>query len=460
MTNMLRKRNSVLRQFTAAFFGGLSIFCGGAAYTWITPLLDKLERPGSVLPLTADEGGWVVTLIEVGNLIGPLPTGMLIDRLGRKTMVWITGPSYLISWAVLLFVKSVPVLLVVRFFQGIVMSIQFTALPLYLAEIGTKELRGSLSSFFQAMWYLGIFCEYVAGKFLEFDGLTWFSLVPNAIFMVAFLFCPESPHFLAMKGREEEAAKALGWLRAASPKDECVREELRELLVSIRHQETEQKGSWRDLFGTRVGRKAFWIVQLVGLTTIMSGLWTILVYCSQTFTRANGDAELSSDITIAMGGLLFLVNLVELYVVESCGRRPLLLVSSFGGTFCLGVTAMYYVLDEVTEINMISYGWILYAGITGVTCFISLGCGALWPVFCGEYFSNNTRGIASGITIFNITALSCICLKMYQVIADNIGLYVIYVAFTVSSFIGTILIYLVVPETKGLSFDEIQKLLM
>lgn len=66
-------------------------------------------------------------------------------------------------------------------FAGIVMSIQYTALPLYLAEIGTKDLRGALTSIFQAMWYLGIFCEYFAGKFLEYDGLTWFSLVPNVV---------------------------------------------------------------------------------------------------------------------------------------------------------------------------------------------------------------------------------------------------------------------------------------
>ncbi|KAF6202408.1 hypothetical protein GE061_004807 [Apolygus lucorum] len=453
------KHPGFIKQFTAAFISGLSIFCGGAAYTWITPLLDRLESPDSILPLTADTGGWVVTLIEVGNLVGPLPTGMLIDKFGRKTVVWITGPAFLVTWATLLIVKSVPVLLIVRFIQGIVMSIQFTALPLYLAEIGTKDLRGALTSIFQAMWYLGIFCEYLAGKFLDYDGLTWFSLVPNCIFMVLFLFCPESPHYLAMKGREEDAAKSLGWLRSSSADDEDVQQELKEMMVSITRESRSQKGSWKDLFGTRVGRKAFWIVQLVGMTTIMSGLWTILVYCNQTFVRANGDADLSNNITVAMGGLLFLVNIVELFIVEQCGRRPLLLVSAFGGTICLALTSGYYIMDEVTEINMVEYAWVLYAAITGVTCFISLGCGALWPVFCGEYFPNSTRGLASGITIFNITALSCVSLKMYQVVEDHIGLYFMYSFFTASSLVGSILIFILVPETKGLSFDEIQKLL-
>ncbi|BES98434.1 facilitated trehalose transporter Tret1-like [Nesidiocoris tenuis] len=411
---------SLFRQYLAAFVGGLSIFCSGAAYTWITPLLDRLESPGSVLPLTADQGGWVVTLIEVGNLVGPLPTGILIDRWGRKLSVWINGPIYFLTWIAVLSYKSLTLLYIVRFVQGVAMSIQFTALPLYLAEIGTPDQRGALTSFFQGMWYLGIFCEYFGGKFLDYDGLTWFSLVPTAIFTVLFMYCPETPYYLAMKGREEEAGKSLAWLRAKTPDDQKVKEELKSIMAAV-DEEKSQKGSWRDLFGTREGRKAFIIVQIVGMVEMMSGLTTILVYCSQTFAKTSGDASLADDITLAMGGILFLVNVLELFLVERYGRRPLLLISSFGGTLCLIVTTAYYILDEVTYVDMKSYSWILYISLTGVTCLISLGAGALLPVVMGEYFPNSTRGVASGITIFNITIQSCVCLKMYQVVSDNIG---------------------------------------
>ncbi|KAF6202409.1 hypothetical protein GE061_004808 [Apolygus lucorum] len=370
---------SVLRQYLAAFIGGLSIFCSGAAYTWITPLLERLESPGSILPLTPDEGGWVVTLIEVGNLIGPLPTGVLIDYFGRKWIVWLTGPIYLATWIFILAFKSVIVLYITRFIQGIAMSIQFTALPLYLSEIGSKEQRGALTSFFQGMWYLGIFCEYLAGKYLQYDGLTWFSLVPTAVFMLIFLFCPESPHYLAMKGKEDEAIKSLCWLRDSNKDDQKIKDEIKEITVAI-EDEKALKGSWKDLFGTREGRKAFFIVQLVGVVEIMSGLLTILVYCSQTFTRASGDAALADTITLAMGGVLFLVNVVEVFLVERCGRRPLLLLSSFGGTICLVITTVYYIFEEITDVDMSPYRWILYVSISGITCWISLGTGALLPV--------------------------------------------------------------------------------
>ncbi|KAF6202411.1 hypothetical protein GE061_004810 [Apolygus lucorum] len=76
-----------------------------------------------------------------------------------------------------------------------------------------------------------------------------------------------------------------------------------------------------------------------------------------------------------------------------------------------------------------------------------------------EYFPNSTRGLASGITIFNITVMSTVTLKMYQVVADNVGLYCIYAIFTAFAFVGSIGIYFFVPETKGLTFDQIQKLL-
>ncbi|XP_014258243.1 facilitated trehalose transporter Tret1-like [Cimex lectularius] len=449
---------SILRQYLAAFISSLTLFCAGNCYTWITPLLYRLKEPDSEIPLTADQGSWVVALIEVGNLITPIPAGFLVDLWGRKIMLWLTGPIYIFTWILALSTRSVITLYFMRTVQGMAMSVQFTVLPMYLGEISGPKLRGALSSFFQGMWYLGVLYEYSVGAFFDYEGLTWFSIAPPVIFVVLFLWCPESPYYLVMKGRQEEAAKALSWLRATTPDSPELLQELQQMQTSIQ-EEKEQKGNWRDILGTREGRKALFLVQTVAVTEIMSGLTTIIVYVSETFARTSGDPHMADVFTIVLGGLLFLVTLVTAVLVDKVGRRPLILISSFGGSACLFLAALYYILDELPSVDTSTIQWLPYIAIIGFMCLISLGVGALLPALQSEFFPNSTRGIASGITILNITLMSFMCLKLYQVIEDSVGLYLNYCLFFISSLIGSVLIFFFLPETKGKTFAEIQKMM-
>lgn len=261
-----------------------------------------------------------------------------------------------------------------------------------------------------------------------------------------------------MKGKHEKAAKSLGWLRGKSVDNPELIEELKSMQESIK-EEKDNKGRWLDIFSTREGRKALIIVQFVAMTEIMSGLTTVLLYVSETFSRTSGDPRLADMITVMLGGLLVLVTIGAGFLVDRLGRRPLLMISCFGGAVCLFSTSLFYYLEEATTIDVTFINWIPYAGINGFMGFVSFGVGALMPALQSEFFSNSTRGIASGITIFHITVLSFICLKMYQVLEDHIGLYLNYGIFCAFTLFGGINVFFFLPETKGKTFAEIQKLL-
>ncbi|KAK9500624.1 hypothetical protein O3M35_001857 [Rhynocoris fuscipes] len=440
------------------FAGSLSIFCAGNSYAWITPLLYRLKQPDSIIPLTPDQGSWVVALIEIGNLFTPIPAGFLVDIFGRKWILWATGPLYILTWILALSVKSVYMLYFMRTVQGMAMSVQFTVLPLYLGEIAGPKLRGALSTFFQAMWYLGILYEYSFGAVFEYEGLTICSIIPPTVFVILYIWCPESPQYLVMKGKHEKAAKSLSWLRGKSTNDPDVIAELKVMEEGVQ-EEKENKGNWRDLLGTREGRKALLLVQIVAMTEIMSGLTTLIVYVSDTFAITSGNPKAADIFTVVLGIILFLVTIGSGCLVDRLGRRPLLLISTSGSAIALFCCAIYYIFDEVTVIDVTSINWLPYVSVVIFMSFISFGVGALLPTVQSEFFPNSTRGIASGITIFHLTVLSFICLKLYQVIEYSIGLYLNYTIFFVFTLIGAINIFLFLPETKGKTFAEIQKIL-
>lgn len=105
---------SCLILYHCTFAASLSVLMAGTSYGWINPLLPRLLKVNSELPLSPGQGSWVVALIELGDLFSPLPAAKLVDTLGRKPLLLFTAPLYLISWILVLYTRSIPVLYFVR----------------------------------------------------------------------------------------------------------------------------------------------------------------------------------------------------------------------------------------------------------------------------------------------------------------------------------------------------------
>ncbi|KAL1117431.1 hypothetical protein AAG570_004757, partial [Ranatra chinensis] len=432
-------------------------FSGSAAFVWIAPLLVRLQGPDSEIPLTADQGSWVVSIIEVGDLILPIPLGFLVDRLGRKPVLLASGPLFILSWVLILCTRSVEVLYVVRIIQGMGIAVAYTVLPLYLAEIAGTEIRATLGYFFQGVWYAGNIYEYSIGPFVSYQTLAWLSMVPPIVFLLTFVWFPESPYYLAMRGRELEAKKALAWLRGVEKEDQ-VDAELAAIKDSV-EEEKKSKATWKDLFATGVGRRAFLIVNLVAASYIFSGGTALFSYATDTFTKTGAGVESADLYTIIMGVSVLLCVPFSGVAVDRMGRRPVLLVSSGGSFLCLLAVSIYFYLSANTSVDLSSFSWSPYFLIISYTVLIGSGVEAIVPVLQAEMFSNSTRGVASGLSFFLMTVTSFVWLKLYQVVSDGAGFYFLYSLFTFFAALGTIYIYFCVPETKGKTFAEIQALL-
>ncbi|XP_046660195.1 facilitated trehalose transporter Tret1-like [Homalodisca vitripennis] len=447
--------NAIFRQYLAACLACLSMMLCGASYGWTSPVLPRLLKSGEI-NMTDDQSSWVAAFIEVGNLISPLPFGSIIDVWGRKPCILLTGPLYIISWVVVLTTRSVMWLYVERIIQGFAVGIMCTAVvPVYVGEIAQPSVRGSSSTMNQGMLYAGILYTYCLGPYMSYQAFAYANLAVAVVFCVTFCWMPESPYFLLMKNREKEAAESLQWLYGENSVSD-IQEELKIVKESV-EEDMRSKGTWWDLLKTSGDRKALLILQAALVVKYMSGYLGIVSYATKTFT-AKGDSMLNGDEwAILMGFILFLPMFIGAALVEKCGRRPLLIISSVGCAVCDLLAVVYYYIEAETDVYISKYSWIAFFCIAGYCILFSIGLGPLVCVLKAEFFPSNTRGKASAISNLTETVACFICIKLYQVLSDGVGMYMNFAMFALFCLMGSVLIYLYVPETTGMTFSEIQR---
>lgn len=126
----------------------MSAFCAGCSFVWTTPLLVRLQKPGAEVFLTHTSASWVVSLIEIGNLISPIPGAFLCDKVGRKPVLLSVAPMYILTWLLVLFTRQVIYLYVMRIIQG---SHKFLkAIDFYIMDAFTNFMYKAL--FISDVW--------------------------------------------------------------------------------------------------------------------------------------------------------------------------------------------------------------------------------------------------------------------------------------------------------------------
>lgn len=435
----------------------LGAFAYATVFGWVTPILDYLESSDSEIPMTTEEASWMISFPEFTNLITPIPAGILADRYGRKPVILLSAPLFIIGWVIILCFKTYVALLVARLFHGAGVGVVFAVIPVYIGEIASTESRGAVSSLFFIFSWLGYSFEYCTGPFLSFTNYTIATLATAVLFFLMFLFQPETPYFYLMKGNRQSALKSLKWFRSAS--EDAVSQELETMIQSV-EEDKLKKASWREVVATPTDRKALFMLLFVGSLRVLSGTMPILSYATENFNSSGGLDLPSKYITILLGGVLVLGSCCSFFILDYFGRRPLLILSSLASSISLLVAGIFYFLQSETSIDVSSYSLvapiaiIIYAGV------VTAGLYPVNTAYTSELFNSKTRSTASSITAVVTTLFIFITLKCYQNFIDIFGVYFNFLCFGIICLIGAIVSYFCMPETKGKTFEEIRKSLV
>uniref|UniRef100_M1A723 Sugar transporter ERD6-like 16 n=1 Tax=Solanum tuberosum TaxID=4113 RepID=M1A723_SOLTU len=274
------------------------------------------------LNLTLAQYSMFGSIITIGAMIGAITSGRIADFIGRKGAMRMSAIFCITGWLAVYFSMGTLVLDMGRFLTGYGIGIFSYVVPVYIAEIAPKNLRGGLTTINQLMIVCGSSVAYLLGTVITWRNLALTGILPCTFLLVGLLFIPESPRWLAKVGLEKEFEVALRKLRG---KDADVSREAAEIQAYVDTLQSLPKTRIFDLFSSKYIRS---VIIGVGLMVFQQfiGINGIGFYASQTFESAG--LSNSNIGTIAYAVVQVPITIVGAFLMDRSGRRPLLMVYS------------------------------------------------------------------------------------------------------------------------------------
>ncbi|KAK9888744.1 hypothetical protein WA026_000971 [Henosepilachna vigintioctopunctata] len=443
-------------QYLAVLFCSMGIITCGLQYGWAAaslPHLQDVNDTNKNVHLSASEGSWAAIGILLGSLVGSPLTGMIVDILGRKTMILISNFPYIISWVTIAYANSSILLVFGRFMAGLSDGICFTTVPIYIGEISSPQVRGLLGSSVPICLITGVLIINVMELFLSVTNSALMCIIFPLISFLGMLLMPESPYYLIMRNKKQEALNSLKRFRGT----DAVNEEMSRIDKAIKAQTDESNGTLKDIFKVPSNRRAMLIMLLLRITQQLSGITALIFYISIIYKQA-GTGFSVQIFTIIFFAVQSVMSLVGSAVVDWTGRRVLILWSLVGSALSLFIEGVYLHLLQ-DNVNMPKWSFVPTTALGMFVVFYGFGLQNVPLLMVGELFPTNIKATAACLSDVYFSILASIVSKYFQYVNTNIGAYLAFYTFGVCCIINFSLVYLFVPETKGLTLEEIQMLL-
>ncbi|WOL06761.1 sugar transporter ERD6-like 16 [Canna indica] len=391
------------------------------------------------------------SILTIGAMIGAITSGHLADLIGRKRAMRMSAIVCSIGWLAIYFAKGTFLLYFGRLCSGYGIGVLSYVVPVFIAEIAPKNLRGGLTTLNQLLICSGDSVAFIIGTLVTWRTLVLVGFIPCLVLFLGLFFIPESPRWLAKVGRQKEFTVTLQKLRG---KDADTTQEATEIQEYVESLQTLPKAGIQDLFQIKYIRS---LIVGVGLMVFqqIGGINGIGFYASEIFVSAGFSSGKLG--TILMACIQVPITIVGAILMDRSGRIPLLMVSASGtfvGCFITGVS--FYLKGQ--EMCM---EWVPTLALCGILVYLgafSIGMGAVPWVIMSEIFPLNMKGIGGSlVTLVNWFGSWAVSYAFNFLMGwSSAGTFFLFSAASV----GTILfVAVVVPETKGRSLEEIQELL-
>lgn len=399
------------------------------------------------LALSVAEYSLFGSILTIGAMIGAIMSGRIADYIGRRGTMGFSEIICIIGWMLITFSKASWWLDVGRLLVGYGMGLLSYVIPIYIAEITPKNLRGGFTTVHQLMICCGVSITYLIGAFVSWRILALIGTIPCIVQIVGLFFIPESPRWLAKIGRGKECEVALQCLRGhnADISDEAAEiRDYTETILQLSEASVFELFQWKYAHSLIVG---------VGLMVLQQfgGVNGIAFYASSIFISAGFSGRIGM---IAMVVVQIPMTALGVVLMDISGRRPLLMVSAAGT--CLGcfLAALSFLLQDLNKLVSVTPFLALF-GVLIYTGSFSLGMGGIPWVIMSEVFPINMKGSAGSLVTLVSWLGSWIISYAFNFLMDwsSAGTFFIF-----SCVCGLTVLFVakLVPETKGRTLEEIQ----
>jgi sugar porter (SP) family MFS transporter len=471
--------------------------------------------------------GWAVSSLTLTATLAMMVSGPLSDRIGRRRVLFLAAVLYGVSAVSSALAPSFVVLVIARMIGGLGVGASLIIAPMYIAEIAPPSVRGRMVSFNQLNIVVGIsvafFTNYLILQFGQSDagwaqslGLGTYNwrwmlgleTLPAVLYFIGLFFVPESPRWLLLKGRNEEAQEIL--TRAVGEAE--ANEELTEIHASLAKDAGKAKVSVMELFAPAM-KLVLTIGIVVAILQQITGINSVFFYAPMIFEQSGigTDASFAQAVLVGLTNLVFTV--VAIAFIDRIGRKPLLNFGLTGIAVSMFVLAFGFYsatytitgdglanlpaevnvpaladLEDTTFGNDVEFKqalqtalgdelatqyesdlinaaiamnpWLILFGILGFVAAFAVSIGPVMWVLFSELFPNRIRGLAISFVGLINSGVSFGVQLVFPWELANLGSGTTFLIYGLFAAIGLVFVMLVVPETKGRSLEELEAILV
>ncbi|WP_430536068.1 sugar porter family MFS transporter [Listeria rocourtiae] len=433
-------------------FGGLLF---GYDTGVINGALPYMSQAGQ-LNLTPAGEGIVASSLLFGAAFGAVFGGRLSDRSGRRRNLLTLAVIFFVATLGCTFAPSMAVMVIFRVLLGLAVGGASVTVPTYLAEMSPAHRRGRIVTQNELMIVSGQLLAFtfnaIIGTTLGEDGNVWrymlvIATIPAVILWFGMLILPESPRWLASKGKIGDALRVLQQIREQNEASK----ELTEIKDNIAAEQELKKATFKDLSVSWV-RRILFIGIGIAVVQQITGVNSIMYYGTEILRDAGFGTEAALIGNIANGVISVLATFVGIYLLGKIGRRPMLITGLIGTTCALLLIGFMSMWLQGTEA-------LPYVVLSLTVTFLAFQQGAISPVtwlMLSEIFPQRLRGLGMGTTVFCLWITNFFVGFSFPILLANVGLSVTFFMFAVLGVFAILFVKKFLPETKGHSLEQIE----
>ncbi|XP_059055770.1 facilitated trehalose transporter Tret1-1-like [Achroia grisella] len=429
-------------------------------------------------PMTDSEVALLGSLPSLGGMLGTGVVGILIDKFGRRIGGLAITIPFLLSWAIIHMSSTSVLVLMARFLGGIAGGAYLVYGPVFISEVADDSIRGSLATFPNLFYGIGVLLSYILGWFSSYTVIIWINIMVAVVCCLLVMSVKESPIFLLRQNREEDAINAIAHYKGSSPTSVVVLKELSKLklqlnpiveLIPVNEDslstaedaekeklnseniipEVQQKvSSWRTLISSPSSRRAFLTLFIIITVQVFMGLVPVQVFAKTVFNKA--DPSKADLFSVLFALMLIFGCFVTAFISDKAGRRVLVISSS------TLVAISMVILGAQTQYSF-GPAWVTVVIILLYCFFFMCGAGTIPYVLLSEIFTPEVQNIASLLIGEWVWFLNFAIIAVFPYITSCLGMHGAFYIFAGFGVINAIVSFIIVPETKGLSNIDIQE---
>ena len=392
--------------------------------------------------------GFAVASALLGTLIGALVAGAPGDRYGSRDTLKVVGFMYVVSALGCALCWNLESFVVFRFVGGLAIGASSVLAPVYISEIAPAGRRGALTGLFQFNIVLGILLAFASNALVQ--GMagadSWrlklgIAALPAVVFFGLMFTIPQSPRWLSLRGRKQDARASLERVGVLNP--DAMLEEFE------RAAEDARRHSAYRLFSS-ANRKPIVLAVLLAMFNQLSGINAILYYLNDIFAAA-GFSGWSNDLqAVAIGAANLVATVIALRFIDRVGRRKLLLIGAVGTAFALAGVAVIFGTGQ-------GMSWLLAMLILFIS-FFAFSQGAVIWVYLAEIFPTAVRSRGQALGSATHWAMAALLAQTFPMVAEYTRAlpFVFFSACMVLQFFVVLALF---PETRGVELESMNEAL-